>query len=442
MPEKIAISTLICEFDPLHLGHKEVLTKMRAAGGAVCCILSGNFVQRGAPAMLDKWSRARLALTNGADLVFELPLPWACAGAERFAAGGVSLAGALGAERLYFGAEVPDAARLSALAEALLSPEFPRALAAQADKGDSFALRRQRAAAALLGEAAAKALSLPNCILGVEYIKAIKAQGLSIQPVPIQRVGAGHGAHSHTAAQGAGGKSLSAEMRGELAAVDVRGTSFTESRVLLATRGYADFDGARGFLSAGQLREIAAAGGDWDGLVPDSTAQLVKKLRFTQAFPVEVDSLERAILCKLRAMPPEAFATLPDLSEGLENRLYRASRQACELEELYSLVKCKRYTHARVRRLVMHAFLGVGADLPALPPYLRLLGATSLGLRALRQRETALPLAVRAGDFTKLGPDAQRVFALEAAADDQYALAAPRPWPAGRDYREPLIKLP
>ncbi len=399
MPEKIAISALICEFDPLHFGHREILSQMRAAGGAVCCIMSGNFVQRGGPAMLDKWSRARLALENGADLVFELPLPWACAGAQRFAAGGVCLAGALGAERLYFGAENPDLALLSALAEALGSPEFSLALARQKDTGQTFAQRRQRALAVLFGEEAVKPISLPNCTLGIEYLYAIKEQNLSIQPVAVQRVGAEHHAQE----------------------------------LSLSPNG--------GYFSAGQLRKLAAAGKELEGLVPTSTAKVVKELRLTGGFPVLPQNLERALLCKLRTMSKQDFAALPDLSEGLENRLYRASRQACSAEELYRLVKCKRYTHSRIRRLATHAFLGVTSNLPQLPPYLRLLGMTELGRQTLGQARPSLPVATRAAGFSALSPEAQQVFALEAAADDLYTLGAPQPGPAGRDYREKIIKI-
>ena len=82
MSAKIPVSAIICEFDPLHLGHSLLLDAARASGSLVCCVMSGSFTQRAAPAMLDKWTRARLALENGADLVAELPLSWACAGAE------------------------------------------------------------------------------------------------------------------------------------------------------------------------------------------------------------------------------------------------------------------------------------------------------------------------------------------------------------------------
>ena len=120
------------------------------------------------------------------------------------------------------------------------------------------------------------------------------------------------------------------------------------------------------------------------------------------------------MLCKLRSLTVEDFAALPDVSEGLENRLYQAARQAGSLEEFYALVKSKRYSHARVRRLAMSAFLGVARYMPCQPPYLRVLGMTPTGQAILRQAQPSLPLALRAGDFQKLGGEALALFEQEA----------------------------
>lgn len=394
MPEKNVISAIICEFDPLHLGHRLLLDRARASGGAVCCVMSGHFLQRGAPAMADKWARARCALLSGADLVVELPLPFSCAGAERFAAGGAALAGALGAGKLFFGSEVPDAGKLVRIAQTLLSDDFPAALACVPDDSLPFAARRQKAAAALLGREDAAALSQPNAILGIEYIKAILSQGLSIQPVPVERAGAGHG------------EALPAE------------------------------PGA--LLSASQLRGMASRGEDLAGLVPAQTLEVLERERRAGRFPAELWRLERAVLAHLRGMEPEDFAALPDLSEGLENRLYKASRQAGSLEELYGLVKSKRYSHARVRRLAMAAFLGIREPLPALPPYIRPLAMNQRGAGVLKG--AALPVAVRAAELREMGGEVWEVFRAEARAGDIWGLACPKVQEAGRDYRERLVK--
>lgn len=407
MPQQIAFSAIICELDPLHLGHKLLLDRAKEEGLPVCCVMSGNFTQRGAPAMLDKWTRTRLALENGADLVVELPLSWAMAGAERFAAGGVALAGSLGRGRLFFGSEVPDVDLLSSIAKALLSPDFSAAL--PEEPGLSFALRRQRAVAALLGPKAGEALNAPNANLGVEYLKAIRRQGAALEAVAVRRVGAGHDEISAYGPEDAPPESKVSREQAPL-------------------------------LSASELRRRSLAGESIMGLVPDSTAQAVESAQ-KEGRCARPELLERAVLCRLRTMSREELAVLPDLSEGLENRLYRAVRRAGSLEELYGLVKSKRYSHARVRRLVMSAFLGLRQPLPELPPYLRLLGSSERGREALRAWSPSLPVIVGRRDVERLSQEAQAVFQAEVLADDLYGLAAPVPWPSGRDFTEKLIKL-
>ncbi len=391
MPQKNAFSAVICEFDPLHLGHRLVLERAGALESPVVCVMSGNFVQRGTPAMLDKWARARLALLNGADLVIELPLSWSTAGAERFAAGGVALCSALGRGLLCFGSEVPDIGLLQNIAAALLSEEFSRALR-ECPPELGFAARRQTAIERLLGPKAGSALSRPNANLGIEYCKAILSQGAALTPVAVKREGSGH------------------DQPGE----------------------------GSGYLSGSELRRRTLSGGDLGGLVPESTQRCLEAAREDGRLS-EMRYIERAVLSRLRAMPEEEFAALPDLSEGIEHRLYRAAREAGSLEELYSLAKTRRVSHSRVRRLVLWAFLGVRAPLMELPPYLRALGGTKRGLELLGT--SRLPVIVRSSDTEGLSPEAQALFKLEALAGDLYGLASQSPQPSGRDYTEGFIRL-
>jgi len=393
--EKLKISAVICEFNPLHMGHKLLLDQMKAISDGIVCVMSGNFVQRGEPAILDKWARTRLALQNGADLIVELPLPWACSGAEHFAAGGVALAEALRCDLLVFGSEVPDVSRMDAAAEALLSPKFSESFSEVPDKGLSFAQRREAALHSMLGETASSLLQKPNCILGIEYLKAIRRQNAALTPIAIPREGAGHD----------------------------RAAENQEYR------------------SAGELRHLLRTGGKLAGLVPENVCVTLEQLLSSGHCPASLSWLERSILCKLRTMKPEDFSALPDLSEGLENRLHTAAREARSLEELYSLVKSKRYSHARIRRLVMSAFLEIPSGLPELPLYLRILGMTETGARILKDATPTLPVAVRPVDFERLGGSFANLFRLEARADDLYALAFPTPFPCGRDYTEKLIKV-
>ncbi|MGI6255017.1 MAG: nucleotidyltransferase family protein [Acutalibacter sp.] len=396
MQEKLKISAVICELNPLHTGHRALFSHAKSHFDGLVCLLSGNYVQRGEPAILDKWARTRLALLSGADLVVELPLPWALAGAERFAAGGVALANALGCvDTLLFGGETSQISLLWQLAKVLNSPDFS-ALLRQQEEGLPFALQRQRAVAQLVGDSTASLLERPNCILGVEYLKAILAQDAHLSAQVFPRLGAGH---------------------------DLPETSGP-------------------LLSASQARQLLREGRELTGLLPEETLSLWRELAAQGQCPASLERLEPAVLSRLRTMTPEDFAALPDISEGLEFRLYKAARQACSLEEFYRLVKSKRYSHARVRRLAMAAFLGLTKNLPNLPPYLRVLGMTTTGAAILKQAVPSLPLALRPADFQRLGGEALDLFQLEARADDLYALALPTPQPCGRDYTEKLIKLP
>ena len=389
------ISAIICELNPLHSGHQALFSHAKSRFDGLVCILSGNYVQRGEPAILDKWARTRLALSSGADLVLELPLPWAMAGAERFATGGVALARSLGiVDTLLFGSEEEDLKALWDLATLLDSPAFPQALEAT-DATLPFAQRRQQTAAQLIGEETASLLERPNCILGVEYVKALRRQGGIMDVEVFPRLGAGH---------------------------DVP-----------------DREGL--LLSASHARELLVQGADLTGRLPEATLAAWQVLLEKGQCPASLERLERAILCKLRSLTVEDFAMLPDVSEGLEYRLYKAARQAGGLEEFWDLVKSKRYPLARIRRLTMAAFLGLSRNLPELPCYLRVLGMTPTGQRILKQARPILPVAIRPGDFQRLGGEALSLFELEAHADDLYGLSLPSPTPCGRDYTERLLKI-
>lgn len=396
MTKKYKNSAIICELNPLHMGHKAIFDYARDMSEGIICILSGNFVQRGEPAILDKWARCRLALENGADLVIELPLPWACAGAERFAHGAVYLANALGnIDSLVFGSEITDINAIKTVAKTLLSKEFSERFSDMSDDGSTFATRREYVLNEILGEEVSHLLQSPNAILGIEYIKALIRENSNIVPVAFGRLGANH----------------------DTVAVHDE------------------------FRSASELRELIRAGKAVDNFVPNSTAITFKTLISEEKCPADIRLAERAVLCTLRTMSAEEFAVLPDISEGLENRLYNAARQAKSLEDFYASAKSKRYTHARLRRLAMSAFLGISNDLPALPPYIRVLGMSKLGEEILKNASPALPIVARPADVKKLGCDAQKVFNLETHADDIYSLCCPNLQPCGRDFTEKIIKI-
>lgn len=190
---------IVAEYNPFHNGHRHQIARARAlaGAGAVVCAMSGNFVQRGDCAVTDKWTRARMALEGGADLILELPTVWAASSAETFARGGVEILHAAGATALSFGSETGDGAALEQVAQVLDDPAFSQALQPFLSRGLPFAQCRHLAVQELLGEAAAACLANANDNLGVEYLRAARRLGWSPKVYPVLRVGAGHDGGDH-----------------------------------------------------------------------------------------------------------------------------------------------------------------------------------------------------------------------------------------------------
>ena len=322
---------IICEYNPFHNGHRRQIRWLREKFGpeaAIVCLMSGNYVQRGYPAIVDKTIRARAAVAAGADLVLELPAPYVLSSAEGFAAGGVSILGSF-CDYLCFGSESGNTDELLRTAELLLSPEFPPLLRDKLAEGISFPAARQAALAAL---GASPELTLrPNNILAVEYCKAILAQGSPMKPLALCRPGDYHARQA-----------------------DVENPSATA------------------------VREAMETGRSWEALVPDDSLLKHASLHTLKAG-------ERAILARLRTMTDEDFAALPYGAEGLWRKLMHESRRRATLEEILTHVKSKRYTRSRLDRMVMCAFLGLSEErLRQGAPYCRVLSFTTLGRRVLK----------------------------------------------------------
>jgi len=397
MDAKNKISGIICEFNPLHNGHEALIRHVREhTGSSVVCIMSGNFVQRGEAAALDKWSRTALALKAGADLVIELPLPWAMSGAERFALGGVSLLNALGcADTLAFGSECGNADALLRIARYLLSESFTSDVRPFLSEGLPFAAARSKAIETALGTHAAELNEQPNNILGIEYCKALITTDSAVSPYTIRRFEVGHD----------------------------------------------DETVSDRYASASLLRRLSASGESVSQFVPDYTDNCIEALKDKKQYPADINRLDRAVLGFLSTCPANALRRTPDVSEGLENKIRSAAGTVSTLAELYDAVKSKRYSHARIRRIVLAAYLGLTKDLPDTPPYIRVLGMTEAGTTLLHSAQPTLPFVMRPADIRKLSPQAQHIFELEAKADDLYALCTEARRPAGLDYTEKLIRL-
>ena len=372
---------IVAEYNPFHRGHAWHIaeTRRRLGGDApVVCVMSGHWVQRGECALADKWLRAALALDRGADLVVELPTPWAMASAESFARGAVSLLAATGVvDVLSFGSETGELAPLEAAAAALDAPEYPEKLRAALGRGLSFPAARQEAAGAAC-------LSAPNNNLGVEYLRSLRALGSTIRPLTVLRQGAGH-----------------------------------------------DGPAAGGFASASELRRLLRAGRGEEA-APYLTAPWSGEL-------ADMQHIERAVLARLRTMGEGDWAALPDGggAEGLPSRLAKAAREAVSLEDFYTRAKTRRYPHARLRRLALAAFLGLrAAERPAAPPYVRVLGLGGRGRALLRRMKDTcpLPVIVKPAQARELDGPARTLFESEARYTDLYGLCFPAPRPCGAEW--------
>ena len=372
---------IVAEYNPFHRGHAWHIaeTRRRLGGDApVVCVMSGHWVQRGECALADKWLRAALALDRGADLVVELPTPWAMASAESFARGAVSLLAATGVvDVLSFGSETGELAPLEEAAAALDAPDYPERLRAALGRGLSFPAARQEAAGAAC-------LSAPNNNLGVEYLRSLRALGSTIRPLTVPRQGAGH-----------------------------------------------DGPAAGGFASASELRRLLRAGRGEEA-APYLTAPWSEEL-------ADMQHIERAVLARLRTMGEGDWAALPDGggAEGLPSRLAKAAREAVSLEDFYTRAKTRRYPHARLRRLALAAFLDLrAAERPAAPPYVRVLGLGGRGRVLLRRMKDTcpLPVIVKPAQARELDGPARTLFESEARYTDLYGLCFPAPRPCGAEW--------
>lgn len=377
----MSVAGIICEYDPLHTGHAYLMAQAREAGAeAVVCAISGNFTQRGGFAVTDKLSRAEMAVSCGADLVLELPTVWAMSTAERFAQGGVDILTRTGVvTELVFGSECGDLAGLRRAADCLESPEFTASLASLPEDGRTFAARRQAALSALLGPEGAAVLERPNNTLAVEYLRAVRRLGSPLTARTVRRAGAQHG-------EGVSG-------------------------------GFASASWLRQLLAAGETEQAAA-------YMPPAAADILR--REQAAGRVTDPSLcGRAILARLRTMTADDWRRYDGGGEGLGNRLYQASRTGGTLEEVLAAAKTKRYPLARLRRMVLAAWLML-PEPPAAVPYLRVLAANETGRRLLRQmRDAGAPVLTKPADAARLGPAAEALLAAESRCTDLYVLARP-----------------
>lgn len=388
---RVRVAGIIAEYNPFHGGHAWHVVETRRRSGCdwVIACMDGHFTQRGEPALWSKWARARMALACGVDAVFELPALFAVRPADAFARGGVAVLDGLGADVLSFGSELDDLGLLRTLAD--LREGEPEAVSAKVREklaaGKSHARARGEAVSEYLG-LPCEAVNQPNAALAAEYLRAIKTLNAKIEPLAVRRRGDYHG-----------------ETLGP-------------------------------FASAGAIRAALERG------EAEAALAAVPEPARAWAQPDALHPMDDMLLYRLRGMDEAALATLPDGGEGLEHRLYRLCREASGREALLDALKCKRYTRARLSRMLACALLGFDRALlqsVTLPPYARLLGLRPGAEPLLRELKARATLHIASNAAALRGDPC---FEAECRATDAWSLLHDRAEERvmGREFRESFVR--
>ena len=366
---------IICECNPFHGGHGHLIRRARESGAdAVICVMSGCFVERGEPAILDAHTRAKAILCGGADAVLELPFPYSAASAEFFATAGIRMLDRLGVDELWFGSECGDIEMLGRAAEICSSEEFGRAYAEKSEGASGTAESYFALLCEYMGE---DVTCLSNDILGIAYLRAMKLINSQMTAVTVRR----------------------------------EGSAYTETTVKAA-----------GYPSATALRRQWKASGV-ESVLP-SLPEEVRDVYARAGVIADLKYAERAVLAHFRLTPTEALERIEALSGGLGARMASAAQRATTLEELLALSATKKYTTARLQRGILFAMTGtVRDDLLSAPAYARLLAANDVGCAFLarHRKQSDFPIVTRRTDLPDT-PAAKRQAEVEERAYALYTL--------------------
>ena len=402
---------IVAEYNPFHNGHLYHLNESKKQAGAdySVCVMSGNFTQRGDTAIIDKWSRTEMALRNGVDLVIELPVVYSISSAENFAYGSMSVLDKLGiVDTVSFGSEVGDLAILDSIAEILCTEpkEYVSLLNHELSRGVSFPKAREKALLMYLNDIRkyANVLSNPNNILGIEYLKALRNLKSNLTPMTIKRKDA-----------------------------DYNSTAIKD-----------------GFASSTAIRKIITKPSSLSKVVPEETFSIIdNKIKHGQIVN-GLSTFEKEILYKLRIMPVEWIADLPDASEGLEHAIKNAANSCNNVADLVSLVKSKRYTQTRIQRILLYALLDITKqDMENSKkgvPYIRILGMTENGkqlLSSIVTRNKKLNIITSPKKFMDHSNNkiAKSLFAKDMMATNIYTLGYEFESQSNLDYSTPVVTI-
>ena len=387
------VTGIIAEYNPFHQGHAYHLSRARELTGAdrILIVMGGNFMQRGEPAIIDKYTRTEMALRNGADLVLELPAASATGSAEYFAEGAVELLDASGVvNELCFGSELGELEPLEKAAELLLEePEdYQELLRAELKKGKTFPEARETALSAFLPEQSL--LASPNNILAIEYIKALKRRKSSIRPLTIQRLGSYHGEDGqpagtpHTASGNLPKSFASAStIRCQLHTLEKQIVTSCEQPAFVS-------------LMTALAKEL-----------PPSSFGLLKDVLLADRL-VQAEDFSLPLHYRLmQAKEPLEFSVYLDVSEELSRRIYSLRQEFTGWNAFLDLVRTRQYTRSRVSRALLHILLDIRQEEVLPPTHLRVLGfrREASDLLSEIKKKSRLPLITKAAGQPELSEE-------------------------------------
>ena len=402
------ICGIVCEYNPFHNGHYLHIQKTRELLGddtAVICCMSGNYVQRGEPALLPKHLRAETAVLSGADLVIELPSAYALLSAEGFARSSVYMFNALDiVTDISFGAENSDTELLCDIASLLREHSVVQQTLTELKTGISYAAAREKALYSAIREKSS-VISHPNNILAIEYIKALHDLSSSIEPHAIRRIGASHDSTEQS--------------DGTWSASAIRNT--------ITENPNANLD---------IIREY----------VPEASFDILKSAAKNGLCMSDRSSFERQSFAYLLRLTAQDYTNFPDVSEGLEHRIFNAVKSASCCQDILTAAKTRRYPLSRIRRILLRAYLGITDEMSlAPPPYCRVLAFNQTGQQLLSKlRESSnIPVITKTAHISNLPDRAKTLFNIESLSTDLYnaALPAHSSFRAGYEWRVQPVRL-
>ena len=385
------VSGIICEYNPFHNGHYYHIKKTRENGAThIVAVMSGNYVQRGDVAIIDKFERAKAAVKSGADLVIELPVAYSLSSAEVFARGAMYILNAMGCvDEVSFGSESGDINKILSAVKASIACSQSPDLKTLLDSGLSYPSAMNMLAEKNFGKQVGDVFQWPNNLLAIEYIKAISYLNSKITPFTVTRKNAGHDQPD--------------------VICNFASASFIRQNV--RENAYSDLMPKVMF----DILSDAVAGG-----------------RIAQ-----FSNLEKAIMYRMRMMTPALIRDVPDVGQGLEHRIYEA-RTASTVQEMMEMIKTKRYTMSRIRRILVNALLGITKDDLTTPPvYGRILAVNERGtdILSVAKGKSRIPLATSLSKLGEINAVTRRAAELESLSTDIYSIAMDKVQPVGTDYR-------